>query len=76
MQIKEEGRRNQAKGQVLDMQPTIDRLLAQQRYVDELEQKVQRLEMENQRLRDHRVRLGDLLENHPIRKRDRDGPEL
>lgn len=52
MQLKEEGRREQAKGQALDMQKTIDRLLAQQRYVEELEQKVKRLEMENQSLRD------------------------
>lgn len=76
MQLKDESRREQAKGQAPDMQRTIDRLLAQQRYVEELEQKVQRLEMENQRLRDHGIRLDDLFENHPRRNRDRDEPEL
>lgn len=78
MQLKEEGRREQAKGQALDMQQTIDRLLAQQRYVEELEQKVQRLEMENQSLRDRHSFIDeeiDRLRNHS-RNHDRDEPEL
>ena len=78
MQLKEEGRKEQAKGQALDMQQTIDRLLAQQRYVEELEQKVQRLEMENQSLRDRHRFIDEEIErqrNH-TRNRHRDEPEL
>lgn len=78
MQLKEEGRKEQAKGQALDMQQTIDRLLAQQRYVEELEQKVQRLEMENQSLRDRHRFIDEEIErqrNH-AHNRHRDEPEL
>lgn len=50
-QMKEDACREAAKGQTLDMQKILDILSAQQRYVQELEQKVQRLEAENRQLR-------------------------
>ena len=50
-QMKEDARSEAVKGQTLDMQKMLDILSVQQRYAQELEQKVQRLEAENQRLR-------------------------
>ena len=70
-QMKEDARRETVKGQTLDMQKMLDILSAQQRYVQELEQKVQSLEAENQRLRD-RLGLADELVRQPRREPDRD----
>ena len=70
-QMKEDVRKEAAKGQTLDMQKMLDILSAQQRYVQELEQKVQSLEAENQRLRD-RLGLADELVRQPRREPDRD----
>lgn len=50
-QMKEDARSEAVKGQTLDMQKMLDILSVQQRSAQELEQKVQRLEAENQRLR-------------------------
>lgn len=58
-QIKEDARREAAKGQTLDMQKMLDILSAHQRHVQEMEQKVQRLEAENQRLEAENQRLRD-----------------
>ena len=70
-QMKEDVRKEAAKGQTLDMQKMLDILSAQQRYVQELEQKVQSLEAENQRLRD-RLGLADELVRQPRHEPDRD----
>ena len=70
-QMKEDARSEAVKGQTLDMQKMLDILSAQQRYVQELEQKVQSLEAENQRLRD-RLGLADELVRQPRREPDRD----
>lgn len=78
-QMKEDARREAAKGQTLDMQKMLDILSVQQRYVQELEQKVQSLEAENQRLRD-RLGLADELVRQqryaPDRGRENDEQEL
>ena len=60
-QIKEDARREAAKGQTLDMQKMLDILFAHQRHVQEMEQKVQRLEAENQRLKAENQRLRNRL---------------
>lgn len=73
-QMKEDARRETVKGQTLDMQKMLDILSAQQRYVQELEQKVQSLEAENQRLRD-RLGLADELVRQQRYDRDRDADE-
>lgn len=73
-QMKEDARRETAKGQTLDMQKMLDILSVQQRYVQELEQKVQSLEAENQRLRD-RLGLADELVRQQRYDRDRDADE-
>ena len=73
-QIKEDARREAAKGQTLDMQKMLDILSVQQRYAQELEQKVQRLEAENQRLR-ARSGLADELVRQQRYDRDRDADE-
>ena len=70
-QMKEDARSEAVKGQTLDMQKMLDILSVQQRYVQELEQKVQSLEAENQRLRD-RLGLADELVRQPRREPDRD----
>lgn len=78
-QMKEDARREEAKGQDRDVQKALDILSAQQRYVQELEQKVQSLEAENQRLRD-RLGLADELARQqryvPDRDRENDEQEL
>lgn len=73
-QMKEDVRKEAAKGQTLDMQKMLDILSVQQRYVQELEQKVQSLEAENQRLRD-RLGLADELVRQQRYDRDRDADE-
>ena len=70
-QMKEDARREEAKGQDRDVQKALDILSAQQRYVQDLEQKVQSLEAENQRLRD-RLGLADELVRQPRHEPDRD----
>lgn len=73
-QMKEDARREAVKGQTLDMQKMLDILSAQQRYVQELEQKVQRLEAENRQLRT-RTGLADEMVRQQRYDRDRDADE-
>ncbi len=70
-QMKEDARKEAAKGQTLDMQKMLDILSVQQRYAQELEQKAQRLEAENRQLR-ARSGLADELVRQQRYDRDRD----
>lgn len=49
-QIREDERREQLKGQQLDIQKTVDTLVAQQKYIDELKRENEALRRENLRL--------------------------
>ena len=77
--LKEEGRIEQAKGQALDIQKIVDQLLTRERYIGELEQKVQYLETENQKLHDRCLILNNgcqsRLGNRPA-DHEPDEPEL
>lgn len=73
-QMKEDARREEAKGQDRDVQKALDILSAQQRYVQELEQKVRSLEAENRQLR-ARSGLADELVRQQRYGRDRDTDE-
>lgn len=77
--LKEEGRIEQAKGQALDMQKIMDQLLARERYIGELEQTVQHLKSENQKLHERCFILNNdcqpQLGNQPA-DREPDEPEL
>ena len=73
-QMKEDARKEAAKGQTLDMQKMLDILSVQQRYAQELEQKAQRLEAENRQLR-ARSGLADELVRQQRYDRDRNADE-